>query len=1373
MEAGFGVDLGEVRIHTDQAAVEMNQTVHAQAFTNGWDIYFNQHKFDPDTNEGKLLLAHELTHTIQQAKANNETLRPAPSRTEPQASPAANAARASESAKQQSEEIADDPTAKSSEPSKKPPVDTVVPESSSKKTESESPPLPDCTPATQKKGTAIKAPNSKAETEAKNQPATLAPPAAGEPKISAVAQAPKCPAQDPAFKKAKSIISKDAKRQGDHEPAEKKKTEMVASAEMSIEDQNLQSGQEQQIANLEKAASPRPFDRDRFKKKLKCTIARKMPENEDEAKAFARSSKLDEAKEEFKGTIAKEKQQVSGPLEQTAERPLPAGKDLKRDNIPIPEAKAGDKPSQIPTGLAAPKPRTLAEITLHHKSVELDNQMAREGLTEQQLAESEEPSFEQALQAKKDAQREIAAAPDRYRQIESQRLEKSSKEADKKAKRELSTMSSSKSEKNRDVFDGQRTKETETEKRQREIKEKIDSIYNKTKSDVETILADLSAIVAAKLTTEVDQANSTFKSRVRSRLDDHYGFFTFDDKIAEWAGLSDGVKHIFIEEKELFLYTMDRVLDDIAFTVETELNNALHRIQLGRSELEDFKQTLTANELKYADDLLIEAGDKFKELESSVHESQDELIESLSDAYVENVSKLQDEFDKIDEELSASWIADAISFIGKVATAIKKLGQLLSSIASRIGEYISDILASPKRFFNNLVNGITSGMDEFRDNIDTYLEEGFWMWLTGASGRTNIQIPKKMDAEGMFSLATQILGLTKEFLLERIKTILRIPVDAFLALMDKAKEIGGKVLEPVKILIDQGVGALWTWVKDEVSGHLTEIFNKLKVEIFQAIIRKFLLWVGSLFVPGLGFIKLIQAAYKALRWLVDNIDRIVEIVNTFLDAVGLAVAGNVSAIKGKVVKALTNGVVIAIDFLAKLVGLGNFSDKLHRGIEMLRKPVRKVIDMILTKARPVVRKIQKAIAQSIAKVKSGVEKGKEKGKAVIKKIVNWWKAKKLFRDSKGESHELYFRGKANTAQLTVASTNPRHVSKFLDSIKGDVPKNKLTLWNSAFTLNSRIQVLQKKLEANNQQKTTKLQANQADYEALNADMVELAKNLSGLMSIADIGTPPPPVLPAFSNSVRATSIQASFLTAGAGFPAGEDAKLHRGMLGGWKELQESETRSRDNFVKMHLLHHKMGGRATDSNLTPAKSSINSEYYNDFESKALRDSGLMGGRKKPSNKVIWYEVKVDYHGGNEYQKNFINSIVASFGYHNPDKGWAKEGAEKTWRATPGVPDLNFRVFAINEDGKTVLSQMKYQGKKFSGEFIDLLVLEKKLPFGTGEKEKYRSKQDLKSRLLTRIEKEKGWNKTKLSNSIEKIMVALDDPKSNIKLYGSDK
>ncbi|ACK71226.1 hypothetical protein PCC7424_2819 [Gloeothece citriformis PCC 7424] len=66
MEPRFGADFSQVRIHDNSSANQMNQSIQAQAFTHGKDIYFNAGKYNPSSNEGKTLLAHELTHVVQQ-----------------------------------------------------------------------------------------------------------------------------------------------------------------------------------------------------------------------------------------------------------------------------------------------------------------------------------------------------------------------------------------------------------------------------------------------------------------------------------------------------------------------------------------------------------------------------------------------------------------------------------------------------------------------------------------------------------------------------------------------------------------------------------------------------------------------------------------------------------------------------------------------------------------------------------------------------------------------------------------------------------------------------------------------------------------------------------------------------------------------------------------------------------------------------------------------------------------------------------------------------------------------------------------------------------------------------------------------------------
>ncbi len=66
MQNRFQTDFSDVKIHTNREAVIFNSELNAKAFTLGNDIYFNEGQFKPESIDGKHLLAHELTHVVQQ-----------------------------------------------------------------------------------------------------------------------------------------------------------------------------------------------------------------------------------------------------------------------------------------------------------------------------------------------------------------------------------------------------------------------------------------------------------------------------------------------------------------------------------------------------------------------------------------------------------------------------------------------------------------------------------------------------------------------------------------------------------------------------------------------------------------------------------------------------------------------------------------------------------------------------------------------------------------------------------------------------------------------------------------------------------------------------------------------------------------------------------------------------------------------------------------------------------------------------------------------------------------------------------------------------------------------------------------------------------
>lgn len=135
---------------------------------------------------------------------------------------------------------------------------------------------------------------------------------------------------------------------------------------------------------------------------------------------------------------------------------------------------------------------------------------------------------------------------------------------------------------------------------------------------------------------------------------------------------------------------------------------------------------------------------------------------------------------------------------------------------------------------------------------------------------------------------------------------------------------------------------------------------------------------------------------------------------------------------------------------------------------------------------------------------------------------------------------------------------------------------------------------------------------------------------------------------------------------------------------------------------MHLLHDGLGGRATDSNLVPAKSRVNTNFYNKMEKFAQQDIN------PPKNKVLWYSVKVNFHPvspadgvkGIDYS-GYPKSVVAKYGhldYSRKTKKWAKKPASPKAFTDSDIEIPNFgkavnRVFNPNKDGWKNLMAME--------------------------------------------------------------------------------
>ncbi|WP_293112763.1 DUF4157 domain-containing protein, partial [Moorena sp. SIO4G3] len=73
MEQSFGADFSGVRVHSDAQSDQLNQSIQARAFTTGKDIFFRQGEYNPGSRGGQELIAHELTHVVQQNRVSGSS----------------------------------------------------------------------------------------------------------------------------------------------------------------------------------------------------------------------------------------------------------------------------------------------------------------------------------------------------------------------------------------------------------------------------------------------------------------------------------------------------------------------------------------------------------------------------------------------------------------------------------------------------------------------------------------------------------------------------------------------------------------------------------------------------------------------------------------------------------------------------------------------------------------------------------------------------------------------------------------------------------------------------------------------------------------------------------------------------------------------------------------------------------------------------------------------------------------------------------------------------------------------------------------------------------------------------------------------------
>ncbi|HBB32826.1 MAG TPA: hypothetical protein DDZ80_21645 [Cyanobacteria bacterium UBA8803] len=1028
MEQAFGADFSGVKVHTDGESDKLNKSIQAKAFTTGKDIFFKQGEYKPESREGQELLAHELTHVVQQTGAVS-------AKSGTQLARKANKLQAKENLAISSR------------------TQTTIQRKENPKKESgggyQPQPVPSASVASTG-GAAVKAAKGESGSGAKAaraeggsktvtskggaQPAALGGAAAGG------AKALVSPEQDSAFQAVANKAKGVAGQEKQHDPAHAEAKEAQDAAEPPANEVESKA-QDKQVQEMNQQ-QPGAFNAAAFKAKLMEKIAAIIPNNEEDAKKFKESNQLDSVRQDVSSQVSEEQEKAASPIEEkTKEAPNTSGVEAK-PVTPMQPPEAGSPPPDIGAEQAAPKSKPESEVSAPFKanSQALDQQMAEANLTEEQLEKSKEPQFQEALGAKQEAQANAAAAPQAYRQDEKATLNKAEAEAKATSQTQLEGMHGERSQVLAQVMGAQSETQGKDTQERTKIANDINGIYEKTKGEVETVLNGIDGEVTNKFDAGAATAKQKFESYVgekmaaweQQRYGEWYDATGWDERISDaWHGLPPDVNKFFEQGRELYLKSMDITLTDIANFVAQKLNEAKQKISEGKQKISEYVAGLPKNLQQVGQEAADKIQDKFKQLEENVNSKQDELIDSLAQKYSENLQQLDAEIEKRKEE-NKGWKDKAEDMIAGTIQTIMQLKDMLMGVLAKAAGAVEKIILDPIEFLGNLVSGIKQGFQNFVGNIWEHLKKGLLGWLTGTMAKAGIQMPESFDLKGIFTLVMQVLGLAYDAIKSRTVKALGKNGERIFNALETTFEI-------FVILKNEGLAGLWKFIQDKIGDLKVMVIDTIQTFVIESVIKQGVLWVISLLNPASAFAKACKMIYDVIIFFIERGSQVVELVNAVMESVTAIAGGAVDGAAKLIENALSISLPVVISFMASLLGLGGISEKIQEIIGKVKEPIDKAIDWLIAQAVKFAQKIGKALGFG-----KGEEEGENQSENEGEQLEDSEVGKTVNFSGGGESHRLWINIQGTSTTVMVAST-PTPVEVKLNEWQGkldSLPKDK-------------------------------------------------------------------------------------------------------------------------------------------------------------------------------------------------------------------------------------------------------------------------------------------------------------------------------------------
>lgn len=298
------------------------------------------------------------------------------------------------------------------------------------------------------------------------------------------------------------------------------------------------------------------------------------------------------------------------------------------------------------------------------------------------------------------------------------------------------------------------------------------------------------------------------------------------------------------------------------------------------------------------------------------------------------------------------WAANQV--MGLLQIIFQVVAPGLMPLLRRARGALRSIIRDPIGFVRNLARAGSLGFRQFSANILNHLRAALLNWMTNILAGSGIYIPQSFSLRELIKFVLSVLGVTWQSI--RRKLVRAVGETAVVA-MERGFDL-------VKTLIIEGPTALWQAITQSIGNLrqlvLEKIMNFVAVRVVQAAVVRLV----SMINPAGAFVQAILATYNTILFFVDRLRTLARFARSILSSLITIAAGRIRPAATRIERAMAGTLTLVIDFLARLLGLGNLSRAISNLINRIRQPINRALNRAVSWIVAQARKLGRFAAQA-------------------------------------------------------------------------------------------------------------------------------------------------------------------------------------------------------------------------------------------------------------------------------------------------------------------------------------------------------------------------------------------------------------------------